>query len=1369
MKRFPLLLTIILTISLAGMTAYAATTTHTYFFAQPTITSVGGQTTVILDGAQTWGRVGNPLLPHSPVQLLLPPGEEAVSISVETGDLVIIGDGYQIPHRQQPYPLSIGPDAQPTPRSEAVYTSDDPFPIEAAGDLQTQFLAGHGIAYAVTYPVVYRPVSGELAYYPWIKVTVQSRSTEKAQSSYNQMLKRTRAMQERLSGMVQNPQMIPTYGPQAPTDPAGWDMLLITTDAFATGYEDYVAYKNRSGIMTTVETVTDIYASYPGIDNQDKIRNCIIEYYETHGITYVFICGDDEQVPNRPLWCNAGYTDHLPGDLYYSGLDGNWNNDGDSYWGEPGEEDLIGEVYVGRSCADTGIEIPNFNNKNMLYQTAPVTSEVEIALMTGEDLGWSIWAWEYKEEIRLGSSNWGYTTVGFPPNIFVGTLYETPGNYWSAMTDLLPLLNLGPNLVNHLGHADYGYVMQFYTNQITDANFTNNGINHNFFIGYSQGCMCGGFAQSTDCILEAFTTIAHGAVAFVGNSRYGWGDLSTTNGPSQHFDRQFFDALFDENITTLGWMNQDSKEDNIWLIPSDNTIRWCYYELNVFGDPTLDVWTAEPGIFYPTYNSVALLGSQTFEVTAISTPGALVTISMDNVVLGQGEANASGVAIVTFDQPLQTLGDMTIMVTNHDMLPYEGTITVIPPSGPYVIYSSSVIEDAVTGNNNAQLDYGESVELTMTVENVGIANAIGVDLTISTTDPLVTITDATEYLGDIGTGLTGTVNNAFAFDVAPEVADEYAIAFILTATAGASTWESYFVIVAHSPDCEYTSNHIDDSATGNNNHNLDPGEAAVIEVTMTNDGSCYTDNLEMTLSLTDPFVTVSSTPVNLGTVSVGGTATGNFDIQASASCPQEYTVTIQVDFLDAIGYVGSDAFNVTVGDILYAPTGPDAYGYTAYDPYDSPEYPTYEWVEISADSGGPGTLVPFINDDQIFRYELPFTFQYYGVEYDTFSVATNGWVAMGIVTEEDYSNSGIPDADGPPNMIAMYWEDLSPQRTNSGKVWIWNDLTENRVIVEYNHIEQYAPTGAFETFQVILYDPVTYPTGTNDGRIKVQYKEMSATAQSEGTIGIENATETDGIQYLFDGDYDVHAHPIDQGFAILYTTPASGPTFEVTLTPVGTPIQIPAAGGSFDYNIEVANISGNGYWGSVWCDVTLPNGSSYGPTLGPANLFFDPGFTGNRDRTQGVPGGAPSGDYTYNGYVGIYPTVVWAMDSFPFTKLVTGDGAWVGEWFNYGESFEEWMSKADNTIVPEEYSLEQNYPNPFNPLTTISFALPEAAHVTLTVFDLQGRTIADLVNGNRPAGNHEVSWDASHLSSGLYFYRIEAEDYTAVRKMVLMK
>jgi hypothetical protein len=90
-------------------------------------------------------------------------------------------------------------------------------------------------------------------------------------------------------------------------------------------------------------------------------------------------------------------------------------------------------------------------------------------------------------------------------------------------------------------------------------------------------------------------------------------------------------------------------------------------------------------------------------------------------------------------------------------------------------------------------------------------------------------------------------------------------------------------------------------------------------------------------------------------------------------------------------------------------------------------------------------------------------------------------------------------------------------------------------------------------------------------------------------------------------------------------------------------------------------------------------------------------------------------------------------------------------------------------VIPVEYKLAQNYPNPFNPVTSIEYALPEAAKVRVEVYNVLGQVIDVLVDSNQEAGFHKVVWDATDMASGVYFYQITANTFTSTKRMVLMK
>jgi ligand-binding sensor domain-containing protein len=130
------------------------------------------------------------------------------------------------------------------------------------------------------------------------------------------------------------------------------------------------------------------------------------------------------------------------------------------------------------------------------------------------------------------------------------------------------------------------------------------------------------------------------------------------------------------------------------------------------------------------------------------------------------------------------------------------------------------------------------------------------------------------------------------------------------------------------------------------------------------------------------------------------------------------------------------------------------------------------------------------------------------------------------------------------------------------------------------------------------------------------------------------------------------------------------------------------------------------------------------------------------------------------------------MDLYVESLAVSGTNLFAGT-FNgvWRRSLSDMITNVEdqNTGIPSQFILEQNYPNPFNPSTTIIYSLPTSEFVTLKVYDVLGKEVATLVNEEKPAGSYEVNFNATDLSSGIYFYTLKTGKFSETKKLVLMK
>ncbi|MBN2564031.1 MAG: hypothetical protein JXQ75_24215, partial [Phycisphaerae bacterium] len=567
--------------------------TVSYSFDRPALSEVniGGEAydRVAMPGVPNCGNIGEPALPAKGAQILLPFGAEASHIEIVPGKKVPLGSGYFIEPVPYQGKLSDVPSEAVPPRPDpAIYDSDRVFPGAAFERIGTQGFRGYQILILRLQPVQYVPTSGELYYYPCMTVVVDTVDTGRSSSLFRG-LEEDRA---EIVAKVDNPDVADTYAAAGVRGEKSFELMILTTTSLSSAFVPLKNYHDANGIPTEIHTTADVGSSDP-----DDVRDYIRNRYNNDGIGYVIIGADDDIIPAKDLYVQVyagGEAEYnMPADIYFACLDGTYNYDGDSYWGEPtdgeggGDVDLVAEVYVGRASAGNTTEATRFVNKTIWYLTYQHT-QPENVLLVGEYLGFggiAEYGGNYLDELVDGSSEHGYTTVGFPSEDYtIDKLYDRdwPGHDW-PQSELVSRINSGLHIINHLGHGSPDYAMKLYNSDVT-GDLTNDDL---CFV-YSQTCSAGHF-DGTDCWAETMNVKTdNGGFAVIMNARYGFGELNSTDGASQRFDREFWDAVYGEDKPELGRANHDSKEDNLYRI-SDDYMRWCIYELTLFGDPTVAI------------------------------------------------------------------------------------------------------------------------------------------------------------------------------------------------------------------------------------------------------------------------------------------------------------------------------------------------------------------------------------------------------------------------------------------------------------------------------------------------------------------------------------------------------------------------------------------------------------------------------------------------------------------------------------------------------------------------------------------------------------------------------------------------------------
>jgi hypothetical protein len=628
-----------------------------------------GYDCITLNDGYSLSDLGKPMLPIQLLQLALPSGMQAQKITIMATTSEELPNTYLVFPAQHPLKMSQTEDDLVFTEPDAyVYTSTAPYPNQIVSLDHESDIAGQAIATVAIAPMQYIPAERKIILYTSITFAVEGSDAYVYGDYLPQMVSETTQaeMTSWVQSFVANPldvtlEKTPIDHMQPAALPPGgpYAHVIITNDANAPYWAPLVSWHTKEGYRDTVVTTSYIYTNYAGSDNQEKIRNFVIDAYTNWGTLYFLIGGEHSSVPFE----YRTYEDeNIPGDEYYADFDDDWDY----------------EVFVGRVTAEGSTQINTFIDKVFTYEkNPPLTNYPLDVTLLGMDLTLASEAPYYT--LTAGEELKEMVDSSYIPSRFVVTpVYDSePTNH---KTEFINALNDGQNLVNHNDHSNTNVMGTGDLNHnsymsISDVNALTN--NNRLSIIFSVGCHPNEM-DADDCIAEHFVIYNdnQGAVAFNGNTRSGWFNVGDPDSLSAHLDRYWWRALFDQNEyrlgETLAWTkNACGSGTSVW--------KYCQWTLNLLGEPLMPIWTDTPKSFEVTYSDELPTGLSNYmvhvaEAGAGNVQNAYVCLYKDGEVYETGYTNANG--DYTFSVAPLTQGDLSVTVTKQNYLPFEGTATV---------------------------------------------------------------------------------------------------------------------------------------------------------------------------------------------------------------------------------------------------------------------------------------------------------------------------------------------------------------------------------------------------------------------------------------------------------------------------------------------------------------------------------------------------------------------------------------------------------------------------------------------------------------------------------------------------------------------
>jgi hypothetical protein len=892
--------------------------------------------------------------------------------------------------------------------------------------------------------------------------------------------------------------------------------LLIISHSSLTSYiAPLVSWKKSKGF--------DVYV----VNKQDlgntaiSIRNGILAHYNQYKCDFLLLLGD------------VTGTYAIPTNMYTS-PDGTENDADDNFYTMLIGDDYFPEMLSGRFSFGDLIEYGSMANKTIMYEKSPSsfmgnTNWMQRGLVVAGNYAEGglrpvtpVLMSKWLREKMLSKGYAQVDTVFFPPTL-------------TGASAIQASLNLGVQYVSYRGWgAADGWHYPSFHNQDLNDNIVSGA---KMPIVFSIVCNTGDFANSVNpCFGEKWMrmgspSVPKGCVGFVGPS-----DLHTKTNLNNTISTGLFSSIFDDGERNMGAAVLAGKIELYKNYPlelaSNQHVSFYFHVYNILSDPSMNMWMLVPSTIPETVITNGLTFSPSDSHIQISAPnlnGAYVTGTRDNIEYSYAVVH-DGVAILPIN-PEQT-GNLTVTISKENFVPLVRMLTPSQPASIGVT-NNSLVGQMVTA--------GQSYQVTLSVKNYTSATINNVQANLSAYPAeWVTITNPDQTINSIAAD--ASANLTYIFTVNGDVTPHQVIRFALALPSQTTT--SYFELLTGGPEFTVIASQ----------GALNIGTNNQVSFTFQNVGTFPIQNATVNIMSRTTAATIVTENVAFGNLGVGETKTIQATIAIEGDCYNGSNIPLTFIVETPAGYRNICYYALTAGNPTAAdPTGPCGYKYYAYDSFDiayPTQKPVYDWIEIDPRDGGPQNAeVHLIMDDDSYTVDLPFSFRYYGVDYNSMTICSNGWASFVTTWMNDFNNLYIPAALGPYAMVAPYWDDLKGMKTgqdtlssyfNDMRIVNWYDQANNRYIVEWNdaynnYTIDLMQDASLEKFQMILY-----PQANRDGDIVFQYHTIDNPAASNNysTVGIENHLQDDGLTYTFARIYPITATPLQNGLAIKFTTVA---------------------------------------------------------------------------------------------------------------------------------------------------------------------------------------------------------------------------------------